>query len=184
MKGNISKNKGFKGNDGHTPSISFRYDASTGLLEYTSDGILLDKEYVDGSGFARKDELADVATSGSYNDLTDKPDISGGGGAPLYAYVNIKGGESNWVSEVVKDNNGNTIGYRYGQTVNVNNAVITPNSKVDLQISSEQMVIFYEKYLAFVAENEDGVVTIYCIGQIPQNDYTIQATVTEVVNNG
>ena len=77
-----------------------------------------------------------------------------------------------------------TAGCRYGQIVNVNNAVITPNSKVDLQLSSEQMAIFYEKDLAFVAENEDGVVTIYCIGQVPQNDYTIQATVTEVVING
>lgn len=106
------------------------------------------------------------------------------GSAPTYAYVNIQGGESKWVSEKITDASGNTIGYRYGQTVNVNNAVITPNSKVDLQISSEQMVIFYEKDLAFVAENEDGVVTIYCIGQIPQNDYTIQATVTEVVIDG
>ena len=106
------------------------------------------------------------------------------GSAPTYAYVNIQGGESNWVSEEIKDASGNTIGYRYGQTVNVNNAVITPNSKVDLQISSEQMVIFYEKDLAFVAENDDGVVTIYCIGQIPQNDYEIQATVTEVVIDG
>ena len=104
--------------------------------------------------------------------------------APTYAYVNIQGGESNWVSEEIKDASGNAIGTRYGQVVNVNNAVITPNSKVDLQLSSEQMAIFYEKDLAFVAENENGVVTIYCIGQIPQNDYTIQATVTEVVING
>lgn len=103
---------------------------------------------------------------------------------PVQAYVNILGAAENpsaWKVENVTDASGNVIGVRYGQVVNVNNAEITCNSKVDLQIDSEQMVIFYEKDLAFVAENEDGVVTIYCIGQIPQNDYRIQATVTEVV---
>lgn len=104
--------------------------------------------------------------------------------ATTRAHINILGGSDNWVAEEVKDASGNVIGTRYGQTVNVNNAVITPNSKVDLQLSSEQMVIFYEKDLAFVAENEDGVVTIYCIGNVPENDYTLQATVTEVEVNG
>lgn len=111
----------------------------------------------------------------------------GGGGnaiATMRGFVNILGGADNWTAEDIKDNNGNVIGTRYGQIVNVNNAVITPYSKVDLQITSEQMVIFYEKDLAFVAENEEGVVTIYCIGNVPENDYTLQATVTEVTVNG
>ena len=104
--------------------------------------------------------------------------------SPTRAFINLLGGADNWEAENVEDNNGNIIGSRYGQQVNVNNAVITPNSKVDLQISSEQMVIFYEKDLAFVAENEEGVVTIYCIGNIPENNYTIQVTVTEVAIDG
>lgn len=103
--------------------------------------------------------------------------------APVQTFVNLLGGAKNWVAENVKDASGNVIGVRYGQVVNVNNAVITPNSKVDLQITSEQMVIFYEKDLAFVAENDNGVVTVYCIGQIPLNDYEIYATVTEVETN-
>lgn len=103
--------------------------------------------------------------------------------APTKAYVNILGGAENWVAEEVKNTDGNVVGYRYGQVVNVNNAVITPNSKVDLQITSQQMVIFHEKDLAFVAEQEDGVVTIYCIGQIPEHNYRLQATVTEVETN-
>lgn len=70
---------------------------------------------------------------------------------------------------------------RYSQVVTVANATITPNSKVDLQPSSEQLSIFHEKDLAFVAENEDGVVSVFCVGQIPTNDYIIQATVTEVI---
>jgi hypothetical protein len=72
---------------------------------------------------------------------------------------------------------------RYHQEVVVANATITPRSKVDLQLSAEQITIFYEKDLAFVAENEDGVVTVYCIGQVPENDYIIQATVSEVIVN-
>ena len=103
---------------------------------------------------------------------------------PVRAFVNILGGNDNWFAEDVYDRNGNVVGLRYGQVVNVNNAVITPNSKVDLQISSEQMVIFYEKDLAFVAENDNGVVTVYCVGNIPENSYILQATVTEVLTNG
>lgn len=102
---------------------------------------------------------------------------------PSSAYINILGGADNWEAKDVKDSSGNVIGVRYGQTVNVNNAVITENSKVDLQITSEQMVIFYQKDLAFVTENDDGVVTVYCVGNIPENDYKIQAIVTEVVSN-
>ena len=69
---------------------------------------------------------------------------------------------------------------RYYQVVTVQNAVITPNSKVDLQISPEDLTVFHEKDLAFVAENEDGVVRVYCVGQVPQNEYDIQATITKM----
>lgn len=100
--------------------------------------------------------------------------------APSKAYVNILGGSANWVAENVEDASGNVVGVRYGQEVNVNNAEITKYSKVDLQITSEQMVIFYQKDIAFVTENDGGVVTVYCVGQIPENDYKIQAIVTEV----
>ena len=66
----------------------------------------------------------------------------------------------------------------YSQVVTVSG--VTANSQVDLTPSVEQLMIFYEKDLAFVAENEGGIVTVYAIGQKPQNDYTIQATITEV----
>lgn len=72
---------------------------------------------------------------------------------------------------------------RWYQVVTVDNAVITPRSKVDLQPNSEQLAIFHEKDLAFVTENENGVVSVYCVGQVPANDYTIQATVMEVAAN-
>ena len=73
---------------------------------------------------------------------------------------------------------------RWYQRVTVQNAVITPNSKVDLQPSPDQLSIFHEKDLAFVAENEDGVVSVYCVGQVPKNDYTLQVVITEVVVYG
>ena len=66
----------------------------------------------------------------------------------------------------------------YSQVVSI--AGVTENSQVDLTPSVEQLVIFYEKDLAFVTENENGVVTVYAIGQKPTNDYTIQVTITEV----
>jgi hypothetical protein len=95
--------------------------------------------------------------------------------------VHILGGVQNWTMENITDANGSIIGSRYGQTVNVNNAVITQNSKVDLHASSEQIIEFYNDGLAFVAENDNGVVTVYCIGDVPKIDYEIQAVVTEVV---
>lgn len=70
-------------------------------------------------------------------------------------------------------------GSLYSQVVNVPGT--TENSQVDLTPSVEQLAIFYDKSIAFVAENEDGVVTVYAIGQKPENDYTIQATITEVI---
>lgn len=72
---------------------------------------------------------------------------------------------------------------RFYQVVSVNNATVTANSKVDLQPSSEQLCIFHEKDLAFVAENEDGDISVFCVGQVPTNEYTIQITITEVTAN-
>lgn len=66
----------------------------------------------------------------------------------------------------------------YSQVVTIEG--ITEFSQVDLTPSIEQLVIFYEKDLGFVTENEDGIVTVYAIGQKPENDYTIQVTITEV----
>ena len=66
----------------------------------------------------------------------------------------------------------------YSQVVAVEGA--TENSQVDLTPSVEQLAIFHQKDLAFVTENEGGVVTVYAIGQKPENDYTIQVTITEV----
>ncbi len=69
-------------------------------------------------------------------------------------------------------------GNLYSQVVSIDG--VTENSQVDLTPSVEQLVVFYEKDLTFVTENENGVVTVYAIGQKPANDYTVQVTITEV----
>lgn len=59
-------------------------------------------------------------------------------------------------------------------------AGVTPYSKVDLLPSVEQLAVFHNKDVAFVTENEDGVVTVFAIGDKPTMDYTMQVSITEV----
>ena len=159
---------------------------SSGLSNAEYENLKRDMTYILTEYFSKEvspDKLYDIVKSYIQNNIDlfkdKKTDVS----APSYAFVNILGGASNWTAEDVTDSTGNLVGVRYGQRVNVNNAVITKRSKVDLQITSEQMVIFYKKDIAFVTENDGGVVTVYCVGQIPENDYKIQAIVTEVSVN-
>ena len=87
-----------------------------------------------------------------------------------------------WEEEV--DGDGNFLG-RYKQTVTIDNATITANSKIDLNPTPEMLAIFHEKDVTFVAENDGGTVTVYCVGQKPKNTYNkIPVTVTEVVIDG
>ena len=67
----------------------------------------------------------------------------------------------------------------YSQVVTVEG--VTPYSQVDLTPSVDQLTIFHEKDIAFVTENENGVVTVYAIGDKPLNDYTMQVTIKEVI---
>ena len=67
----------------------------------------------------------------------------------------------------------------YSQVVSIKD--ITERSQVDLTPSVEQLAVFYDKDLAFVAENEGGVVTVYALGDKPLNDYRMQVTITEVI---
>ena len=66
----------------------------------------------------------------------------------------------------------------YSQVVEIEGT--TEYSQVDITPDVQQLAIFYEKDITFVTENEDGAVTVFVIGQKPENDYTIQVTITEV----
>lgn len=69
-------------------------------------------------------------------------------------------------------------GDAYSQVVEIPG--VTAHTRVDLQLTLEQLAIFHDKDLAFVTENEDGVVTVSALGDKPTNDYTMQVTLTEV----
>ena len=91
------------------------------------------------------------------------------GSATPPALTNITLLASAWVGE-------NSL---YSQVVSIDG--VTKYSKVDLLPSVSQLAIFHEKDVAFVTENEDGVVTVYAIGDKPLLDYTMQAQITEVL---
>ena len=162
--------------------------ATVGLSEAEYENLKRDMTHILTEYFAdtiSDDKVYDVVTKFMQNNVHMFKGKDGKDGAePSCAYINILGGTNNWTPETVTDSSGNVIGVRNGQIVNVNNAEITKRSKVDLQITSEQMVIFYQKDLAFVTENDDGVITVYCVGNIPEHDYRVQVAVTEVVVNG
>ena len=151
--------QGVKGDIGNTPSITFEYNEETGELFYNSDGILVDKDYVDSNNLATKEYVKEMLL-----DLVNKA-------APTPIYITLYGGnaweecgENMWCQEVDID--------------------VTEYSKVDLQPDIEQLAVFHKKDLAFVTENDNGKVTVYCIGQRPADNYTIQATVMEVTIDG
>lgn len=81
-----------------------------------------------------------------------------------------------WVTLLANKWKGNS--NPYYQVVEIEG--VTENSQVDLTPDIQQLMIFYEKDLSFVTENDNGTVTVYAIGQKPTNDYTIQVTITEV----
>lgn len=99
--------------------------------------------------------------------MTEKMAVESAGKAPKIGEVTLFAAD--WVT---RDNN------LHSQVVNIEG--VTENSQVDLTPDVQQLLIFYDKDISFVTENEGGKVTVYAIGQKPTNDYTIQATITEV----
>jgi hypothetical protein len=67
----------------------------------------------------------------------------------------------------------------YSQVVEIDG--ITEYSQVDLKPNVQQLAEFHNKDLSFVTENDNGIVTVYAIGDKPRNDHTIQVSITEVV---
>lgn len=92
--------------------------------------------------------------------------LSVGGSAPRIVDISLLA--SAWVGNASP----------YSQVITVENS--TANTQVNLTPSTEQLVIFREKDVAFVTENNDGVISVFAIGEKPKNDYVIQATVFEV----
>ena len=68
------------------------------------------------------------------------------------------------------------LGY-YKQPVTIDN--ITEYSRLDLQPNADMLAEFQNLDLAFVTENNGGVITVYSIGDKPLKTYIMQATVIE-----
>lgn len=69
----------------------------------------------------------------------------------------------------------------YCQVVTVDNAVITPTSKVDLQPTTNDLCRLYDLGVALTTKNVGGIITVYAVGAKLNSSLSIQATVTEVV---
>lgn len=71
----------------------------------------------------------------------------------------------------------------YSQVVTVDNAIITANSKVDLQPNTEQLCDICSSGITLTVENDGGVITVYTMGGKPAKTCVMQATVTEILLN-
>lgn len=76
----------------------------------------------------------------------------------------------------------------YSQVVDIDG--VTPNSKIDLQATPEQLAWLQDQEISFVVKNEDGnSVVVYAIGDKPTEDFTaqsglgaIQCTISEITD--
>ena len=179
MIGNISKSKGFKGDRGYQgvqgergepgvqgergfpPDVRFEYNQETGDLYYESDDILLETDYAAGKEFATKQFVIDKLLEYA-NKVAPTPAM-----ITLYA--------DRWVK-----NEGET---RYHQELIFESGTVTQYSQIKLHLSVEQVDEFIDKKLAFMVENDSGVITAYCMGELPDQDYVIRATISEVLVN-
>ena len=57
---------------------------------------------------------------------------------------------------------------------------VTANSKIDLQLAADQFNEMKKLNVSLMAINVGGTITVHAIGDRPNNDCTIQATITEV----
>lgn len=67
----------------------------------------------------------------------------------------------------------------FSQVVELDSVSI--RSQVNLQLSAEQNESAARYGIAFTATNNDGVITVYALGNKPVEDFTIQATIMEVL---
>ena len=109
----------------------------------------------------------EIAVKHGYEGTVEEWLATLGGGSSKLSNVTILASEWKDVAESL-----------YAQVVNIDGT--TEYSKVDLLPSVEQLAIFHNKDVTFVTENEDGVVTVYAIGEKPLLDYTMQVQITEV----
>ena len=72
---------------------------------------------------------------------------------------------------------------RWYQVVTVNGAEITNKSEVNVFPSGDMLDEMYERLITVYAEQENGVVKVYCKGRTLLNTYTMKVSVSEVEVN-
>lgn len=96
--------------------------------------------------------------------------------APTYTSVTLQA--SQWLNATDEDNK--VIEHRYYQILNLEGITVTAKSKIDIQLSLDDINSFAEKDITFTTGNRDGQVKIYAIGQKPELAHTFYITITEV----
>jgi hypothetical protein len=113
----------------------------------------------------------DYGDGGSFTVTMDGPFASGGSGGAL-KMVSISAPAANWKGGESP----------FSQVVNVDG--VTVSSKVDVQLTVDQMKTFDGLIIAFQAVNNNGVITLFSYGNKPSTDIVLQATISEVLGEG
>ena len=167
MTGNGKTDYVIRGKANASSSLSGRMSQATRLIGQTDNSMSMSGTTNQTSNLSGQADVSMSMMGRTSKSSSMSGGISGGGGlAPIHSSVTLLA--SAWVGDDSP----------YSQVVTIDK--VTKNSKVDLQLSVEQLAIFHDKDLAFLTENDDGVITVYAIGDKPTRDYTIQVTITEV----
>lgn len=102
----------------------------------------------------------------------DGPFATSGGGSGGAKMTTISAPAANWKGGESP----------YSMSVGVDG--VSVSSKVDVQLSAEQMALLENKIITFMAENYGGIVTLYAFGDKPDSDIDLQAVLTEVNGEG
>lgn len=113
--------------------------------------------------------MPDYGSGGGYTVTMDGPFGTGGGGSTKL--VEISAPAENWKGGASP----------YSQEVSVEGISVNAAVYITLSANQIQNLIQAGKEIAFTAENNGGVVTLYAIGDHPGMDCTFQASLVEVV---
>lgn len=113
----------------------------------------------------------EYGSGGNLSVTMDGP-FAGSGGASGAKLVTISAPAANWKGGESP----------FSQVVTVDG--VTVASKVDVQLSVDQVKQFSDRIFAFQAVNTNGIITLYAYGSMPDTDCLIQATISEVLGEG
>lgn len=140
--------------DGMIKAEASRQDAETGRVNAEASRVIAEdaRALAEASRVETMNQIREALANGELN--------------PVYSSVTLKASAWQGTDDP------------YSQVVSITG--VTEYSRVDLLPTVEQLARFHDKDITFVTENVDGVVTVYCIGDKPTQDYTMEICITEV----